>query len=268
MKTDISRPPKSIIISGASSGIGRALAIQYANKGIMLGLIARNEARLEEVKRLCIEKGADVEILSCDIRNYKDIENWVLKFDQQYSVDLIISNAGISGGTGDNDALETLENLRTIYETNVFAAIHLGQCLYKNFQQRGYGQIAFTGSIAGFQGWSGAPAYTSSKSALHTYAESLRLLGEPHGIQINIIAPGFVKSAMTDKNDFPMPFKVTAEHAAQIIEKGLKKNKRYIIFPKRMYLLSLIARILPEFALSYISRRTKGKSNINNECCN
>ena len=183
-------------------------------------------------------------------------------FDKKHPVDLIISNAGISGGTADNGTLENMDAIQTIYNVNVFAAIHLGQVLYEVFKQRRHGQIAFTGSIAGFQGWSGAPAYTSSKSAIHTYAEALRLLGKPHNININIIAPGFVKSAMTDQNDFPMPFKVSAQKAAAIIQKGLQKNKRYIIFPTRMYALSIIARILPEFLLDAISRRIKGKANI------
>lgn len=262
MKKHAANSPKTIIISGASSGIGKALAQHYADQGITLGLIARNPERLEQTKRHCEEKGAIVETLACDLQEYETLKNWVDAFDHKNSVDLVISNAGISGGTGETNTIERIEDIKRIYDTNVFAAIYLGQLLFETFQERQKGQIVFTGSIAGFQGWAGAPAYTSSKSAIHTYAESLRMLGKRNNIKVNIIAPGFVKSAMTDQNEFPMPFMISAEKAATIIKKGIEKNKPYIIFPKRMYALSVLARMLPEFLLTYVSQRTKGKTNI------
>ncbi len=252
--------PKSIIITGASSGIGKALALQYANQGVCLGLIARNRERLEETAALCRGKGAVVEILSCDIHAHEALSEWMKAFDKRYPVDLVISNAGISGGTGKQGDIEPIEKIESIFQTNVMDAIFVGQCLFEEMKKRGNGQIAFTGSIAGFQGWAGAPAYTASKSALHTYAEGLRMLAVRHHIGVSIIAPGFVKSAMTDQNNFPMPFMLNAEKAAIIIQKGIQKNRKYIIFPLQMHLISIMSRLLPEVFLNWLSKRINGKN--------
>ncbi len=253
------KPPQNILISGASSGIGAALALAYAKKGVTLGLIGRNQERLNAIAGQCIVQGATALSLQSDIRDYEAITKWAHEFDEAHPVDLIISNAGISAGTGKTQQSEPLSAIQDIFDINVIAAIHFGQCLYEKMAARGYGQIAFTGSIAGFQGWPGAPAYTASKAAIHTYAEALRLLSAPHHIKVNIIAPGFVKTNMTDQNDFPMPFQLSAESAAKRIMGGLTKNKRYIIFPRRMYLISFISRILPEFLLLQIAKRVSGK---------
>ena len=252
--------PKHLIITGASSGIGRALAVEYAAPGIVLGLTGRNEARLQDTARACRDKGASVDFLAADIQDTEKITRWMRQFDQQHPVDLVISNAGISGGPKDQDALETDAELRHIFEVNVFAAIQVAQALYDAMKARGYGQIALTGSIAGFQGWAGAPAYIASKAALHAYAESLRMKAHPHHLCVTIIAPGFVDTAMTAKNEFPMPFMIAAEHAARRIRNGLARNRRYIIFPKRMYLLSLLARITPESLLLRLAGKINGKS--------
>ena len=262
MHDKINPLPQNIIISGASSGIGQALALEYASSGITLGLIGRNSERLKHASKLCKEKGATVVSLSHDIKEHSVIESWVKDFNSKHPVDLVVSNAGISGGTGRDGQIETLDDIKEIYDVNVMAAIFFGQCLYEDMKQRGHGQIAFTGSIAGFRGWAGAPAYTSSKSAIHTYAESLRMLGSKHNIKVNIIAPGFVESRMTDQNEFPMPFKLTSTQAAKIIKRGLEKNKRYIIFPFRMHILSLFSRCLPEIAINFIASKMRGKSEI------
>ena len=251
--------PENIIITGASSGIGKAIALQYAQQGVTLGLIARNKERLERTAKQCIEKGASVKILISDVSDHENISQWLKEFDSSHPVDLVFSNAGISGGTGETGLLESTDNIERIFKTNVIDAIFVGQCLYEEMQKRQKGHIVFTGSIAGFQGWAGAPAYTSSKSALHTYAESLRMLVAKDGIKVSIIAPGFVKSAMTDQNEFPMPFKVGADKAAIIIQKGVQKNRKYIIFPLQMYFISIISRLLPESFLIYLSKKIKGK---------
>ena len=251
--------PKNIIITGASSGIGKALALQYAKNGIALGLIARNKERLECTAKKCTEKGAVVKILTSDVSDHQTVSQWMKEFDQSHPVDLVFSNAGISGGTGEKGLLESTEDIERIFKTNVIDAIFIGQCLYEEMQRRKKGHIVFTGSIAGFQGWAGAPAYTASKSALHTYAEGLRMLSAKNGIKISIIAPGFVKSAMTDQNEFPMPFKISAEKAAIIIQKGVQKNRKYIIFPLQMYFISIISRLLPESFLIFLSGKIKGK---------
>jgi short-subunit dehydrogenase len=221
--------------------------------------VGRNRERLEEVAALCRENGAEVSLLVCDVTDYDLYNQGVEDFDNKHPVDLLFANAGISGGTGDGHMLEPFEQTENIFKTNTLAAIHSAQLIYQKMCQRGRGQIAFTGSIAGFQGWGGAPSYSASKAALHIYAESLRMLAKVHNIKINIISPGFIKTSMTDQNAFPMPFMLSAKEAARCIDKGLCHNKRYIIFPKRMYILALLSHWLPESVLYYVSRSIRGK---------
>lgn len=248
-----------IIITGASSGIGAALALHYAAPGVALGLTGRDEGRITAIATACRARGAIVDIFLCDVTEQARMQEWMLAFDISHPVTLVIANAGISGGVPDMASTESSAQTRLIFAVNFHAAIETAQVLIPNMKARGHGQIALISSVAGFRGWPGAPAYCASKAALRIYGESLRLALRNFGVRVNIVCPGFVTSAMTDQNKFPMPFKISAENAARRIAKGLKRNRRYIVFPFRMRCLLWVMGLIPERFLSSAAQNIRGK---------
>ena len=239
--------PKSILITGASSGIGEALALHYAAPDIFLALSGRNAERLQGVCDACRANGAKVENAVIDVSNQEAMAEWILQMNKVKSLDLVIANAGISGGTGGRAQGEPVSQARKIFEVNVTGVFNTVEPTLKIMQESGrQGQIAIVSSLAGFRGWPGSPAYSASKGAVRFYGEGLRGALKSGNIAVNVICPGFVTSRMTKANDFPMPMKMSAEKAASIIANGLAKNKGRICFPLPMHFMSWLIGILPD----------------------
>ena len=236
------RNPRSIVITGASSGIGEELAYAYAAPGISLALTGRDAARLAASAERCRGRGALVETVVLDVGDRDAMAEWLAEVEARSPVDLVIANAGISAGTGKD--IETEEQARHIFRVNVEGVLNTVHPLLPAMRRRGRGQIALMASQAAFRGLPGAPAYCASKAAVRVYGESLRgdLAGE--GIEVSVICPGFVKSRMTAGNRFPMPFLMETDRAAQVIKRGLERNRARISFPRPMaafvWLLALI----------------------------
>ena len=240
------RNPESILITGSSSGIGHALANYYAAPEVTLFLIGRDKSRLEDVAQECRNKGSRAVIYQCNVRDKKAMEELIQDADATKSLDLVIANAGISGGTAGKDALESGQQIEKIFDINVQGVFNtLNPCL-EFMLKRQKGQIAIMSSLAGFRGFPGAPAYCASKAAIRVYGEALRGTLRHQGIEINVICPGFVDSPMTQANDFTMPFMISAEKAARIIGKGLARNKGRISFPFPTAFLAWISMNLPD----------------------
>lgn len=232
-----------ILITGATSGLGRALALHYAVPGRTLLLTGRNELRLKEIALSCEEKGAKIVGLPMDVTDAHALRSWLLGEWQKQPIDLVIANAGISAGTGFGGEDEA--QARQIFATNVNGVLNTILPLLPMMKQRGNGQIAIISSLAGLRGMPSAPAYSASKAAVRAYGEGLRGELKPHGVKVNVVCPGFIKTPMTDVNPYPMPFLMSAAKAAGIIAAGLEKNKARIAFPLPMYLGLWLLSLLP-----------------------
>ncbi|MBI1776950.1 MAG: SDR family NAD(P)-dependent oxidoreductase [Proteobacteria bacterium] len=237
------RPPSSILITGASSGIGAALARDYAGPGMRLVLGGRDEHRLAAVADSCRKAGALVSSAIVDVTDPVLTANWVNAADSEQALDLLIANAGISAGTG--GAGETQEQARRIYEVNVLGALNTVYPVLPAMRARRRGQIALIASLAGYRGFPGAPAYCGSKAALKVHGEALRGELAADGIGVSVVCPGYVATAMTARNRFPMPFLMPPERAARIIRYGLARNRARIAFPWPMAAAAWLLQALP-----------------------
>lgn len=244
------RDPRSILITGASSGIGAALALDYAAPGTFLALTGRDPARTAAIAAQCRAKGAEVLGETVDAVDAAATADFVARAHVKRPLDLVVANAGISAGTG--MAGENHEQAKRILAINVDGVLNTVFPAIDRLRQKPRagkaprGQIAIMASLAGFRGFPGAPAYCASKAAIKVWGEALR--GDLHGdgIEVSVICPGYVKTPMTDDNRFRMPLIMSAERAAGICRRGLAANRARIAFPWRFHVLvSLITAFPP-----------------------
>lgn len=237
------RDPRSILITGASSGIGEALAHAYARPGAFLALVGRDPARLARVVDACRARGAEVAMAVCDVTDAVPLAAWMLEVDRAHPVDLVIANAGISAGTGGGP--ESPDQTRRVTAVNVDGVVNTVSPLLAPMAARGRGQIALMASLASFRGFPGAPTYCATKAWVRTWGEALRADLAPRGLEVSVICPGFVDTRMTQANRFHMPLLMTAERAAAIIVRSLGRNRGRIAFPWRIYALVRLIAALP-----------------------
>lgn len=237
--------PERILITGASTGLGRALALEYAAPDIDLYLCARSQDKLNETAQACEKKGANVQAKALDVSDRAALYGWFDDIKDQGSVDLVIANAGISGGSGAND-LEGIEQADKIFAINlggVLNTVYPAIDIMKNNSKGG--QIAVVSSLAGYHGFPGAAAYSASKAAVKSFAESWRVALKDDNIHVSCIAPGFVDTPLTRVNPYKMPFLMRADKAARLIKKRLEAKKSMIAFPWPMRFMAWLLSILP-----------------------
>ncbi len=245
--------PKNILLTGASSGIGEELVKQYARTGITLAITGRNKKRLEATKKALEEKGAGVIARVLDVTDQAAMEKFIREVDKKAPLDLVIANAGV--GVQGSDFKTVDEAAKFTITVNVFGVFNTIHPALDIFKQRGRGQIAIVSSLAGYIGLPGSPIYSASKNAVRAYGEAMRAVYRDKGIEINVICPGWVRSRITDRNQYSMPFFMEVDRAARIIIQGLAKNKGRISFPLPMVALFKTMNILPiSWALRILGR--------------
>lgn len=237
--------PRHIVVTGASAGLGAALARTYAAPGVVLGLIGRDVARLEASAQQCRQAGAHVLTAALDVRNADAMQTWLRHFDTAHPIDLLIANAGIASTLVSAADWEDLARTNAVMETNFFGAMHAVLPVVERMRTRRRGQIAIVSSLAALHGMAISPAYCASKSALKAYGESVRPLLARDGIALSIVLPGFVKTAMSDKFPGNKPFLWTAEKAARFVCRGLRVKRREIAFPGLLAWGISLLRFLP-----------------------
>jgi len=234
---------KSILITGASKGIGAALAVEYAAPENFLAISGRNADRLHAIAQQCRNKGARVEIKILDVTDVSGMSQWISNVDARVCLDLVIANAGIAGGV--DGAGKGPIATRKIFKTNIDGVINTVIPILNSMEKRRRGQIAIMSSLAAFRGIPSTPAYSATKAAVRVWGESLRARYAANGIKISVICPGFVQTGMTANNPFSMPLIISSGKAAKIIRRGLERNTARIAFPRRMYFFAWLFGILP-----------------------
>lgn len=252
--------PKSILITGASSGIGQALALEYAAPGVHLALGGRDSDRLHSTAKQCRTKGAEVTTSLTPVTDQAAMAAWIGEIDSAHPLDLVVANAGISGGAGNKNG-ESEAQARGIFDVNFTGMLNTVWPAIEAMRKRGVGgQIAITSSMAALTPLPGAPAYATSKAAVKFYGEALHGALKPEGIVVSTICPGFVRSRITDQNDFPMPLFMEAPTAARIIRKGLAKGRISIWFPWPIAAATWLVSVLPPCWRVWILSRAPKKS--------
>jgi short-subunit dehydrogenase len=223
--------PASVAITGASGGIGRALALAYARPGTTLALSGRDGERLEAVAAACRDRGATVTTCRFDVTDPQACRRWIETADAARPLDLVIANAGVSGGLGPDGAAEPVEVAQRILAINVGGVFNVVNPAIDRMLPRHAGSIALIGSLAGLKGLPSSPAYSASKAAIHSWGDALRGWLAPQGIHVTIIAPGYVDSPMSARVRGPRPFCIDADRAAAIIHRAIDRRRAMVAFP-------------------------------------
>jgi short-subunit dehydrogenase len=231
-----------VFLTGASSGIGEALARLYAARGATLGLVARRGDYLEKLKA---SLGGAVHAYPCDVRDAAAMRAAGADFLQRHGTpDLVIGNAGVSYGNI-TMAAKDVEVFREILEINVIGLVNTFHPFAAAMREARHGTIAGIASVAGFRGLPGATAYSASKAAAISYLEGLRVEMRPKGVRVVTICPGFIATPMTEKNPYPMPFILQADDAARRIVRVLDSSKSFAVIPWQMAIAGRVLKLVP-----------------------
>ncbi len=241
-----------VFITGASSGIGAELARQYAAFDNELILLARRKERLESLQDALKGKCKTISIIAVDVTDFELLQK---KIDAMKVPDVVILNAGVS--LGHSDAIATIEEFKHLYDVNVLANHAILEVLLPKLKAKRSAKIVFISSLSSLFTMPSAKVYASSKRALNAYAEGIRYKYASDGIEIINILPGFIKSELTDKNAFKMPFLLETEEGVKRMKNAIEKGKKFYVFPLRFYLIIQFINLLPSFLRQRIVNSTK-----------
>jgi short-subunit dehydrogenase len=234
---------KRAIITGASSGIGAAMARELTRRGYAVALLARRRELLDQL-------ASDLEHalpIACDVTDATAVHEAVGRAEDRLggggAVDVAIANAGV-GIIG--YAAKTVADAELMMRVNYFGMLYLFDAVVPRMMERRSGHFAAVASLAGLRGLPTSSGYSASKAAMQTFLESARVELAPFGIRVTTVNPGFIATAMTEKNEFKMPFLMQADRAARIIVDGIERGARVVEFPRPMSLLVRLARLLPD----------------------
>jgi short-subunit dehydrogenase len=233
-----------VVITGASSGLGAALARHYARESATLGLIARREPALAAMRAAL---GDGCTIYPLDVRDAAALQAAAADFIARFGCpDIVIANAGISVGTLTEHA-EDLDAFKQTLEINVLGIVQTFQPFIGPMRAAGKGALAGIASVAGYRGLPGGSAYSASKAAAISYLESLRVELRDSGVRVSTICPGYVSTPMTIANPYPMPFLLSAEAAARKIVRAIARGTPYCVIPWQMAIVARVLHVLPRW---------------------
>jgi short-subunit dehydrogenase len=257
---------KNIFITGASSGIGQALAYEcaerYANTGLALGLVAR---RFDALQKLANELEAKYKITcaiyALDVRDSTALQKAAQDFMARFGTpNIVIANAGVSRGTLTEHA-EDIPAFQAVMDINVMGIVHTFNPFIVAMREAGEGQLVGVASVAGIRGLPGAGAYSASKAAVISYLESLRVEVQTYGIQVTTIAPGYIRTPMTEVNNYKMPFLMDVDVFAHKFMTAVDAKRRFVFIPWQMGMLARVMRFVPpalwDFAMKHAPHKER-----------
>lgn len=238
---------KTIVITGASSGIGAALARSLAAPGRTLALLGRNAARLEAVAVACRSKGALCRTASIDASDTEPLSAFLEEVGRETAIDLLVANAGILEGRSADEIVERGSVARRVLETNLLATLDVVHLVLPEMRRNRRGSIVLVASLASLVPLPDAPAYSASKAGLLSYGLALRDAVAAEGVRVVVACPGFVATAMADRHLGPRPGEISADDAAERILSGLHRNKGTTGFPLIPFWMSRLSLLVPEW---------------------
>jgi short-subunit dehydrogenase len=245
---------QKILITGASSGIGAALAQAHAKAGITLVLWGRDAARLERIAQACRAAGADVETAAFDLRDSDGLIARLAAADGDAPIDMAIFNAGLGGSIPRDQFAETPGGARATAEVNFIAPVVGASVMSDAMARRGRGHIVLIGSISESFPLPMAPTYAATKAGLAHYAEALGIRMARFKVTVTLVSPGFIDTPMSQQLHEPRPFLMSAERAAAIITRRLKAGPARIVLPWQFALIRAVSRLLPRSVMRLILR--------------
>ncbi|NMJ42141.1 SDR family NAD(P)-dependent oxidoreductase [Roseomonas sp. JC162] len=249
--------PRCVLISGASRGLGAALAERFAAPGVTLRLVARGAEGLAATAARCVARGAIVETAAIDVRDGAALGAQVLAWDAASPIDCVVANAGISRGVAPDGAWEGAEGATAQVAVNLIGAMHLIEPLLPEFRARGVGRIVVVASVAAYRGLPDAPGYAASKAGLRAYGEGLRAALAPRGVGVTVVLPGFFDSAMGARWKGPRPLAMGLDRAADITHRAILRGARRCAFPLALAALLRVVDALPAGLSDWAVRRMR-----------
>jgi len=249
-----------VFITGASSGIGQALAEHYAKEGAIIGLAARRQDLLNTLQDSLT---TETMTYALDVRDAEALAGAANDFISRFGApDIVIANAGVSAGTLTENR-DDIKTFKGVIDINLLGMMHTFQPFIESMKQAGKGSLVGIASVAGIRGLPGAGAYSASKAAVIAYLESLRVELSINGIHVTTIAPGYIKTPMTDINEYAMPFLMAPEVAAKKFAQAIAKKKRFIVIPWQMGWLARLMRFLPPWLWDTMMKHAPRKAHAN-----
>ncbi|MCM3871400.1 MAG: SDR family NAD(P)-dependent oxidoreductase [Pyrinomonadaceae bacterium] len=245
---------KVVMVTGASSGIGRGIAVELARRGARLGLVARRAETLQEIVSEIETLGGQALALPGDVQDAPAIRAAADRFREEFGViDVLIANAGI-GSTNDAAELRATE-VASVINVNVIGAANSVAAVVPEMVAKGHGQLVVISSLAAYRGLPKSAAYCASKAAVSAFFESVRLDLRPRGIDVTIIHPGFIKTPLTAGRHAQMPFLMELDDAVEKILSAIEKKKKSYAFPWQLASIVRAGMIMPIFMYDWISSR-------------
>jgi short-subunit dehydrogenase len=244
---------KVVLLTGASSGIGEALALEIARRGGILGLLARREELLRALAGKCEAAGGRARVFACDVVDSAAVQKAADDLGREFGrIDILIANAGIGGNNKETRELRP-EFVRQVIEINLMGAVNAVYAVLPRMLERGEGQLVAVSSLAGFRGLPKSAAYSASKGAMTNFFESVRLDVQHQGVAVTIIQPGFIKTPLTSGRKNKMPFLMELEDAVPVFLRAIERKKKFAAFPWQLASFVRLGRIFPAWLYDKIA---------------
>jgi NADP-dependent 3-hydroxy acid dehydrogenase YdfG len=248
---------KVVLLTGASSGIGEALAQEMARRGAVVGLLARREELLHNLVQKIQHKNGVARYFVCDISDEICVAEAAESLRREFGkIDILIANAGIGGGAKNAKELR-IGDFRQVIDTNLNGAVNAVGAVLPQMLQRGSGQLVAISSLAGFRGLPKSAAYCASKAGMTAFFESVRLDVQKSGIAVTIIQPGFIKTPLTSGRESKMPFLMELDDAIPLFLRAIEKRKKFAAFPWQLASFVRAGKFFPTWLYDKIAGRAK-----------